>query len=90
MPPTITIYRTIEEKEQGQLYVYYREEAEGVTGPIVEHKHVVLPTFGDTPLAKPDWTNEDERNALAAHLGIAATAIRTTVYVPPVAAEVPA
>ncbi len=82
MPPTITIYRDLEEKEQGQLYVYYREEAEGVSGPIVEHKHVVLPTFGDTPLAKPDWTNEDERDALAAHLKVPVSAIRTMVYVP--------
>lgn len=80
----ITIYRSILEEEQGVVFVYFRETAQGVTGPIVSDRHEVLPTHGDTPLAAPDWANADLEVALAARLGIDATLISTEVYEPPV------
>lgn len=83
MTPTITIYRTIIEDEQGKAFVYFRETVQSATGPQDVYGHAVLPTFGDTPLAKDDWTNEDRRNALAAHLQIDPALIQTAAYVPP-------
>lgn len=89
MTPRIRITRTILEDAQGSAYLTYEETVQSLSGDAVLIGNVTLPLFGDTPLAKPDWTNADREAALAAHLGVAPSDITTAVYTPPEPPAVP-